>query len=112
MTLEPNGYIFRLVTDQRKSQRFDLKLKMQVLRRGTTPVQDFAQTANISSSGVLFHSDIAPEIGEPVEYLLTLMPESPKRKCVQLHCMGKIVRHDEQTRTAAATLERYEFQRS
>lgn len=87
---------------------------MQVLRCGNQPVRAFAQTANVSSNGVLFHSDITPEVGEPLEYLLTLIPDAgalAARKQVQLHCMGKVVRHDGDTRTAAATLERYEFLR-
>ncbi len=87
---------------------------MQVLRCGNQPVRAFAQTANVSSNGVLFHSDMKPEVGESLEYLLTLIPEAGSinaRKQVQLHCMGKIVRHDDGARTAAATLERYEFLR-
>lgn len=88
---------------------------MQVLRCGNQPVRAFAQTANVSSNGVLFHSDINPEVGDPLEYLLTLIPDTGVaaniRKPVQLHCMGKVVRQDDGTRTAAATLERYEFLR-
>ncbi len=85
---------------------------MQVLRCGAEPVHAFARTANISSNGILFHSDVKPEIGESMEYLLTLVPELGARKPVQLHCLGKVVRHDGDTQTAAATLERYEFVRA
>lgn len=101
-----------MVTDQRKSRRFDLKLTMQLLKCGNKPVRAFAQTSNVSSNGVLFHSDVKPEIGEPVEYLLTLIPESSSRKLIQLYCMGKVVRRDESVGALAATLERYEFLRA
>jgi hypothetical protein len=84
---------------------------MQLLRCGARASESFAQTANVSSNGVLFHSDVAPQIGDPVEYVLTLSPEIGQRKSVRLHCMGKVVRHDEDTHAAAATLERYEFMR-
>lgn len=112
MTLAPNGYIFGLVTDQRKSQRFDMKLTMQVVRCGAQPLEEFAQTANVSSNGVLFYSDIKPEVGQPVEYVLTLAPEIGKRPPVKLHCMGKVVRYEEDFTLTAATLERYEFLRN
>ena len=97
-----------MVTDQRRSKRFDLKLTMQLLRCGSKSMEAFAQTANVSSNGVLFHSDMKPSVGDPLEYVLTLTPELGPRKPVKIYCMGKVVRQDEDTRTAA-TLERYEF---
>lgn len=84
---------------------------MQVLRCGEQPVDAFAQTANISSNGILFYSDLAPAVGDPMEYVVTLTKGGGRRKSVQLHCMGKVVRHDAETKVAAATLERYEFMR-
>lgn len=74
-------------------------------------MESFAQTANVSSNGVLFQSDTKPMIGDPLEYVLTLTPEMGLRKPVKIYCMGKVVRQDEETRTAA-TLERYEFLRA
>jgi hypothetical protein len=74
-------------------------------------MESFAETANVSSNGVLFQSNIKPEIGDPLEYVLTLTPEMGPRKPVKIYCMGKVVRQDEETRTAA-TLERYEFLRA
>ena len=81
---------------------------MQLLRCGSKSMETFAETANVSSNGVLFHSDIKPSVGDPLEYVLTLTPEMGPRKPVKIYCMGKVVRQDEDTRTAA-TLERYEF---
>ena len=100
-----------MVNDSRKSQRFNMKLPMTLLRCGGLPVEQPFETSNISSTGVLFRSGIDIEIGSPVEYVLTLTPGSGVKKPVQLHCLGKIVRHAEAERVAA-TIERYEFVRA
>ena len=85
---------------------------MQVVRCGQQSMDAFAQTANISSNGILFYSDLKPDVGEPMEYIVTLSPGKGTKKEVKLHCVGKIVRHDDTLQAAAATLERYEFVRT
>ena len=87
-----------------------MKLTMQVLRCGAAGQEQFARTANVSSNGVLFHSDLKAAPGDPLEYVLTLTPEVGARKAVRIHCLGKVVRRTENESTAA-TLERYEFMR-
>ena len=84
---------------------------MQLLRCGTRRMEEFAQTANVSSNGVLFHSNLKPTVGDPLEYVLTLTPELGPRKPVKIYCLGKVVRQADDARTAA-TLERYEFLRA
>ncbi len=84
---------------------------MQLLRCGSRNLEEFAQTANVSSNGVLFHSDSKPAIGDPLEYVLTLTPELGPRKPVKIYCLGKVVRQDEEA-GIAATLERYEFMKA
>ncbi len=60
--------------------------------------------------GVLFHSDARLQVGDAVEYLITL-PTSPHNgDHVRIHCLGKVVRFARKTEVAA-TLERYEFVR-
>ncbi len=73
-----------------------------------------AITSNISSTGVLFTSDRKPEIGGPIEYVVTL--NSGGEGPVTIRCIGKVVRAEElaaamqtQRYKVAATLERYEF---
>jgi hypothetical protein len=96
--------------EQRKHQRFDLKLPLAVVRGGANHPPS-GETRNVSSSGVLFTSPVPMEIGEPIEYLITF-PRVPGSKSeVRLRCMGTILRGDEQE-TFAATLERYEFVRA
>lgn len=113
MTLARFAYTFTSVlNDSRKSQRFNLKLPMTLLRCGRQAMaeQPF-ETSNISSNGVLFRTALDMEVGSPVEYTLTLAPAMGPRKAVQLHCLGKIVRRAE-AEAVAATIERYEFVRT
>ena len=94
--------------EQRKNQRFDLRLPIEILdERLEHPV---GETRNLSSCGVLFTAAEPVPLGEPIEYLIT-MPKAPgTRALVRLKCIGKVVRNDDGT-SFAATLERYEFVR-
>jgi hypothetical protein len=99
--------------EQRKARRFDLRLPFQLLRSGSRPLSEHGETRNLSSVGVLFHSDASLRIGEPVEYEITLPSQnggSPAKAGVRIHCLGKVVRFARSTEIAA-TLERYEFVR-
>jgi hypothetical protein len=96
--------------EQRKAQRFDLRLPVELVRGGARSLSDLGETRNLSSVGVLFRSEAHLAIGEPVEYLITL-PTSPQDgDQVRIHCLGKVVRFARKTEVAA-TLERYEFVR-
>jgi hypothetical protein len=97
------------VTEQRKSQRFELKLPLEIVRAGSLPVNTTGETKNLSSSGVLFKLDAPLPVGESIEYIITLPVTRAGGPAVRLRCMGKVVRHAESC--AAATLERYEFVR-
>jgi len=92
------------MTEQRKSQRFNLKFPMELVRVGATNLNTAGETRNLSSNGVLFTTASEVGIGDSVEYQITLPQE------VRLKCVGKVVRVDRDD-TFAATLERYEFQR-
>jgi hypothetical protein len=96
--------------EQRKAQRFDLKLPFELIRRGSSTAAKQGETKNVSSSGVLFESDVSLRIGEPVEYVITLPTSPAPGTQVRLRCMGKVVRLVKET-GIAATLERYEFVR-
>lgn len=96
--------------EQRKNQRFDLKLPFELIRNGATPTLA-GETKNVSSSGVLFTSTVPIEVGEPIEYLITFPKIPGARAEVRLRCVGKVVRAEPAT-AIAATLERYEFQRT
>lgn len=96
--------------EQRKAQRFELKLPLELIRKGSQKLSERGETRNLSSVGVLFEADSTLRIGEAVEYMITL-PSSPDHgDKVRLHCLGKVVRCSPET-GVAATLERYEFVR-
>jgi hypothetical protein len=97
------------MTEQRKHQRFDLRLPFEIVG-GEAKTKSKGETRNVSSCGVLFTSPKPVEIGESIEYLITLPKASGTRADVRLRCVGKVVRSDTES-AFAATLERYEFVR-
>jgi hypothetical protein len=101
------------VTEQRKHQRFNLRLPLQIVGSGKVDagngVKITGETKNVSSSGVLFTSKAPVAVGEPIEYVITFPKPPGSRSEVKLRCVGKVLRED--TDTFAASLERYEFQR-
>ena len=97
------------VTEQRKHQRFDLRLPLEIVA-GDAKNKAKGETRNVSSCGVLFASKVPVEVGSSIEYLITLPKAPGTRAEVRLRCVGKVVRTDEQSRFAA-TMERYEFVR-
>lgn len=92
------------MTEQRKSQRFNLKFPLELVRVGATSLNTAGETRNVSSNGVLFTTLSEVAKGDSVEYQITLPQD------VRLKCVGKVVRVDGDD-TFAATLERYEFMR-
>ena len=103
--------------EQRRTRRFKLRLPLAITRSGAERVAMAGQTTNISSMGVLFTAGRGPELGGPIEYIITLHADGPQ--VVNLRCIGKVLR-SEPLRSAhetvpayqvAATLERYEFVR-
>ena len=96
--------------EQRKNQRFDLRLPIEILSEGSQ--HPAGETRNMSSCGVLFTMPEPVHVGEPIEYVVTLPKAPGMRVGVRLKCMGKVVRADEPPSAFAATLERYEFLRA
>ena len=105
--------------DQRRTRRFQLELPLSITRAGALRVTFPGKTMNISSSGVLFTAGAEPDLGGPIEYVITLSSEG--RQTVNIRCVGKVLR-SERVHPAtdggggnlhefqiAATLERYEF---
>lgn len=95
--------------EQRKHQRFELRLPFEVVRNGSRS-KVRGETMNLSSAGVLFTSESELPLGESIEYLITLPRTPGTRKDVRLRCVGKVLREDARS-AFAATLERYEFLR-
>lgn len=97
------------MNEQRKNQRFNLRLPFQILSSGTN-IRTTGETKNVSSSGVLFTSKDRVPVGDPIEYVITFPKAPGSRSEVRLKCVGKVLREDTES-GFAATLERYEFVR-
>src|SRR5437773_1144488 len=95
--------------EQRKHQRFELRLPFEVVRNGS-PMTVRGETKNLSSAGVLFIAESQIPLGEAIEYLITLPRTPGTRKDVRLRCVGKVIREDAES-SFVASLERYEFLR-
>ncbi|PWU00791.1 MAG: hypothetical protein C5B51_24430 [Terriglobia bacterium] len=103
--------------EQRRTRRFTLQLPLSITRSGAERVAVAGFTKNISSSGVLFTAEREPDLGGPIEYVITLNLEGTQ--AVSLRCVGKVLRaeripdnnHEIPGFQVAATLERYEFVR-
>ena len=104
--------------EQRRTRRFQLQLPLSITRSGAARVELAGCTKNISSDGVLFTTDLEPEFGGPIEYVINLPRDGGH--VVNLRCMGKVVRADRvdsdrvdesPSYRVAATLVRYEFVR-
>ena len=103
--------------EQRRTRRFKLQLPLEITRSGAERLTASGCTSNISSSGVLFTAEREPDLGGPIEYVITLNHDGPQ--AVNLRCIGKVLRaermenggHPESGYRIAATLERYELVR-
>ncbi len=104
--------------EQRRTRRFKLQLPLSITRSGAERVTLAGYTRNISSTGVLFTSQREPDLGGPIEYIITLNHDGPQ--AVNIRCVGKVLRaerifasqpEDPEGFQVAATLERYEFVR-
>lgn len=104
--------------EQRRTRRFKLQLPLSITRSGAERVALAGLTRNISSNGVLFTAGRGPDLGGPIEYVITLNRDGVQ--AVNLRCIGKVVRaerigagrtDDVPNYQVAATLERYEFVR-
>jgi len=103
--------------EQRRTRRFKLQLPLEITRTGADRVAAVGFTKNISSTGVLFTAEREPDLGGPIEYIITLNQDGTSG--VNLRCIGKVLRaermesgrEDIPAYQIAATLERYEFVR-
>src|SRR5580700_5784319 len=102
--------------EQRRTRRFQLDLPLSITRAGADRVALAGRTKNISSTGVLFTAGAEPDLGGPIEYVITLSHEG--LQSVNIRCVGKVLRSERMNHSAdterrafqiAATLERYEF---
>lgn len=101
--------------EQRRAQRYRLQLPLHIIHLGDEQVNRVEQTRDISSGGVCFMSPTAIEVGDKIEYLITLSRSTPP---VRIRCLGKVLRSQMPPDSeigpyeVAVTMERYQFVRA
>lgn len=100
------------MADQRSSVRFPLKLPITV--RTADSREHFAETADISAGGVLFHTRAILEVGTAIRFRIVLPAVVLGTDTdVMVNCTGRVVRSmQENGKTAvAAVIDEYCFER-
>lgn len=95
--------------EQRKTRRFDLRLPFELTRVRSDRTTFVTETKNVSSVGALFLAESGFDVGDPIEYVITL-PTGRDGNTVKIRCLGKVVRVMEHE--VGTTLERYVFLRT
>ncbi|HEX7285300.1 MAG TPA: PilZ domain-containing protein [Candidatus Angelobacter sp.] len=99
--------------DSRSSVRFPLKLPITV--RTADAHEHFAETADISAGGVLFHTRTALDVGTSIRFRIVL-PAAVlgTHTDVLVNCTGRVVRStvpDNGKSAVAAVIDEYCFER-
>ncbi|HZU30332.1 MAG TPA: PilZ domain-containing protein [Candidatus Angelobacter sp.] len=98
--------------DTRSSVRFPLRLPITV--RTEDAHEYFAETADISAGGVLFHTKTNLGVGAIIRFRIVL-PASVlgTDTDVQVNCTGRVVRsgEDKDNKAVAAVIDEYCFER-
>jgi c-di-GMP-binding flagellar brake protein YcgR len=100
------------VNDSRSSVRFPLKLPLTV--RTADAREHFAETADISAGGVLFHTKAALDVGTVIGFRIVLPAVVLGTDTdVLVKCNGRVVRalDDKGKRAVAAVIDEYCFER-
>lgn len=91
----------------RTAVRFPMKLALHVkCDQGALE----AVTENISANGLLFICDTLPDIDSKIEFTIAMPSEvMGSTSDVTIHCIGRVVRHQEQgsVKKAAAVIDEY-----
>ncbi len=70
------------------------------------------QTSNVSTGGVLFHTDISPERTSPIQLILAFPPKVTRAQSQPVVCKGRVVRVEKEALSkkvgVAVEIESYE----
>ena len=98
--------------DRREARRFTMSLPMRVLARDAHSAELKAQTRDVSYRGLYFLSEARFEVGNEIEFVLTLPQHISRNGEVDIRCHGQVIRVETASngnRGIAAKIERYEF---
>ena len=98
--------------EQRRTQRYDLQLPLQIVKMGEKRMNRVETTRDISSGGVCFMCPEQLEVGGRIEYVVTLSNNYPP---IRIRCLGKILRSEKTALDSpfevAVSMDRYQFMR-
>ena len=86
-----------------------MQLPVEVTRSGADRVAAAGLTKNISSCGVLFTAEREPDLGGPIEYVITLNQDGSN--AVNLRCIGKVLRAERMESRRERRLPAYQIAR-
>jgi len=98
--------------ERREARRFTMSLPMRVLPRETQGRELDAHTRDLSYRGLYFLTDANFEIGNEIDFVITLPQQVTQSGDVNIRCLGEVVRIEptENGRVGiAAKIARYEF---
>ena len=98
--------------ERREARRFMMSLPMRVLPRESKGRELEAHTRDLSYRGLYFLTDANFEIGNEIEFVVTLPQQVTQSGDVNIRCLGEVVRIEptENGRVGiAAKIARYEF---
>jgi len=98
--------------ERREARRFTMSLPMRVLPREDKGRELDAHTRDLSYRGLYFLTDANFEIGNEIEFVITLPQQVTQSGNVNIRCLGEVVRIEptENGKVGiAAKIARYEF---
>lgn len=110
--LERRGYLMSDGSERREARRFNMNLPLRVLSREAKGRELTAHTRDLSYQGLYFLAEADFQVGNEIEFVITLPQQVTQSGEVNIRCQGKIVRVEatENGRTGiAAKIARYEF---
>jgi hypothetical protein len=99
-------------SERREARRFNMNLPLRVLPREAKGCELTAHTRDLSYQGLYFLAEADFQVGNEIEFVITLPQQVTQSGDVNIRCQGKIVRVEatENGRTGiAAKISRYEF---
>src|ERR1700685_2127186 len=99
-------------SERRVARRFTMSLPLRVLPREPRSSELRAQTKDVSYQGLYFLAEEVSEVGNKIEFVITLPQQIAQTGDVDIRCRGQIVRVEPVSNGrlgVGAKIERYEF---
>ena len=98
--------------ERREARRFTMSLPLRVLPREEKGREVDASTRDVSYRGLYFLADASFNVGNEIEFVITLPQQVTQSGDVNIRCLGQVVRiepTDNGRVGIAAKIARYEF---